>query len=294
MEERIRKSLVGQQRAVEAVSKAVRRARVGFKNPNRPIASFMFAGPTGVGKTELTKVLSSQFSGDRTIRFDMSEYMERQSVSRLIGSAPGYVGYSEGGQLTEAVRKQPYSVVLFDELEKAHPDIFNIMLQILEDGRLTDSRGQTVDFKNTIIILTSNIGADIIEKSENQFGFDDQQNNGESYKRLSRLVVSKIKANFRPEFLNRLDEIIVFEKLTKTNIGAIAKIMLADFRSRASLKGIVLKITKRFSEKLNHDGYDPAYGARPLRRAVTNLMEDTLSEGLLRGKIKEGDKVILH
>jgi ATP-dependent Clp protease ATP-binding subunit ClpC len=262
MEDTLHQRLIGQEEAVKAVSRAIRRARVGLKNPNRPIASFIFSGPTGVGKTELTKSLAAYFFGseEAMIRLDMSEYMERHTVSKLIGSPPGYVGYNEGGQLTEAVRRRPYTVVLFDEIEKAHPDVFNMLLQILEDGRLTDAKGRTVDFKNTLIILTSNIGS---------------------------------KNYFRPEFLNRLDEIIVFRQLNKEEVKQIAEIMLKEVSGRLAEKGIVLETTERFKERLIQEGYNPSYGARPLRRAIMRLLEDSLAEELLSSRIKEGDTAIV-
>jgi ATP-dependent Clp protease ATP-binding subunit ClpC len=296
MEDTLHGRIIGQDEAVVAVSRAIRRARVGLKNPNRPIASFIFSGPTGVGKTELTKALASYFFGseEAMVRLDMSEYMERHTVSKLIGSPPGYVGYNEGGQLTEAVRRRPYTVVLFDEIEKGHPDIFNLLLQILEDGRLTDSKGRTVDFKNTLLILTSNVGSKVIEKGGGGLGFDLSESVADSqYNRIKSLVNEELKQYFRPEFLNRLDEIIVFRQLTKDEVGQIAEILLKEVFARISEKGIQLEVTPRFKTHLVDEGYNPMYGARPLRRAVMRLLEDTLSEEFLSEKIKEGDTAIV-
>lgn len=296
MEETLHQRLIGQSEAVRAVSRAIRRARVGLKNPNRPIASFIFSGPTGVGKTELTKALATYFFGaeEAMIRLDMSEYMERHTVSKLIGSPPGYVGYSEGGQLTEAVRRRPYTVVLFDEIEKAHPDIFNMLLQILEDGRLTDAKGRTVDFKNTLIILTSNIGSKVIEKGGGGLGFEFSDNKTEAtYNRIRSLVNEELKNYFRPEFLNRLDEIIVFQQLTKPEVKEIADIMLKDLFGRLTEQGIQLEVTDRFKDRLIEEGYNPAYGARPLRRAIMRLLEDILAEEMLTGRLKDGSVAVV-
>ena len=296
MEETLHGRIIGQDEAVVAVSRAIRRARVGLKNPNRPIASFIFSGPTGVGKTELTKALASYFFGseEAMVRLDMSEYMERHTVSKLIGSPPGYVGYNEGGQLTESVRRRPYTVVLFDEIEKGHPDVFNLLLQILEDGRLTDSKGRVVDFKNTLLILTSNVGSKVIEKGGGGLGFDMSEDQSNSqYNRIKSLVNEELKQYFRPEFLNRLDEIIVFRQLTKDEVGEIAEIMLKEVFTRISEKGIQLEVTPRFKSFLIDEGYNPIYGARPLRRAVMRLLEDTLSEEFLSEKIKEGDTAVV-
>ncbi|MEC7382453.1 MAG: ATP-dependent Clp protease ATP-binding subunit [Cyanobacteriota bacterium] len=293
MEETLHQRLIGQDEAVKAVSKAIRRARVGLKNPNRPIASFIFSGPTGVGKTELTKALATYFFGseEAMIRLDMSEFMERHTVSKLIGSPPGYVGFNEGGQLTEAVRRRPYTVVLFDEIEKAHPDVFNLLLQLLEDGRLTDSKGRTVDFKNTLIIMTSNIGSKVIEKGGGGLGFEFSGENAEDsqYNRIKSLVNEELKQYFRPEFLNRLDEIIVFRQLSRNEVKEIAEIMLQEVFSRMQDKGITLTVSDAFKERLVEEGYNPSYGARPLRRAVMRLMEDSLAEEVLTGRIKDGD-----
>ncbi len=297
MEETLHQRLIGQDEAVKAVSRAIRRARVGLKNPNRPIASFIFSGPTGVGKTELTKSLASYFFGseEAMIRLDMSEFMERHTVSKLIGSPPGYVGFNEGGQLTEAVRRRPYTVVLFDEVEKAHPDVFNLLLQLLEDGRLTDSKGRTVDFKNTLLIMTSNIGSKVIEKGGGGLGFEFSGDSVEDsqYNRIKSLVNEELKQYFRPEFLNRLDEIIVFRQLTKNEVKEIAEIMLHEVFARLQDKGIKLSVTDAFKERLVEEGYNPSYGARPLRRAVMRLLEDSLAEEVLSGRIKDGDKALV-
>jgi ATP-dependent Clp protease ATP-binding subunit ClpC len=297
MEETLHQRLIGQDEAVKAVSKAIRRARVGLKNPNRPIASFIFSGPTGVGKTELTKALAAYFFGseEAMIRLDMSEFMERHTVSKLIGSPPGYVGFNEGGQLTEAVRRRPYTVVLFDEIEKAHPDVFNLLLQLLEDGRLTDSKGRTVDFKNTLIIMTSNIGSKVIEKGGGGLGFEFSGGDAEetNYNRIRSLVNEELKQYFRPEFLNRLDEIIVFRQLSRDEVKLIAEIMLREVFARMQEKGITLSVTEAFKERLVEEGYNPSYGARPLRRAVMRLLEDSLAEEFLSGRLKEGDSALV-
>ncbi len=297
MEETLHQRLIGQDEAVKAVSRAIRRARVGLKNPNRPIASFIFSGPTGVGKTELTKSLASYFFGseEAMIRLDMSEFMERHTVSKLIGSPPGYVGFNEGGQLTEAVRRRPYTVVLFDEVEKAHPDVFNLLLQLLEDGRLTDSKGRTVDFKNTLLIMTSNIGSKVIEKGGGGLGFEFSGDSVEDsqYNRIKSLVNEELKQYFRPEFLNRLDEIIVFRQLNKNEVKEIAEIMLQEVFVRLEDKGIKLNVTDAFKERLVEEGYNPSYGARPLRRAVMRLLEDSLAEEVLSGRIKDGDNALV-
>jgi ATP-dependent Clp protease ATP-binding subunit ClpC len=294
MEDTLHQRLIGQDEAVKAISRAIRRARVGLKNPNRPIASFIFSGPTGVGKTELTKALATYFFGseEAMVRLDMSEYMERHTVSKLIGSPPGYVGYNEGGQLTEAVRRRPYTVILFDEIEKAHPDVFNLLLQILEDGRLTDAKGRTVDFKNTLLIMTSNIGSKVIEKGGGGLGFDFGGSEIDSqYNRIRSLVNEELKQYFRPEFLNRLDEIIVFRQLTKPEVKEIADILLEEVFKRLLEKNINLNVTERFKDRLVEEGYNPSYGARPLRRAIMRLLEDSLAEEILSGKITEGDAI---
>jgi len=298
MEDTLHQRLIGQEEAVTAVSRAIRRARVGLKNPNRPIASFVFSGPTGVGKTELAKSLASYFFGseEAMIRLDMSEYMERHTVSKLIGSPPGYVGYNEGGQLTEAVRRRPYTVVLFDEIEKAHPDVFNMLLQILEDGRLTDAKGRTVDFKNTLLIMTSNIGSKVIEKGGSQLGFFDAGSETQAeaqYIRIRTLVNEELKQYLRPEFLNRLDEIIVFRQLDNEEIKKICDILLKEVFNRLMEQGITLEVTEAFKDRLVTEGYNPSYGARPLRRAIMRLLEDSLAEEILSGRVQTGDTAIV-
>ncbi|MGB3671063.1 MAG: ATP-dependent Clp protease ATP-binding subunit [Phormidesmis sp.] len=296
MEDVLHQRLIGQDEAVRAISRAIRRARVGLKSPNRPIASFVFSGPTGVGKTELAKSLATYFFGaeEAMVRLDMSEFMERHTVSKLIGSPPGYVGYNEGGQLTEAVRRRPYTVVLFDEIEKAHPDVFNMLLQILEDGRLTDAKGRTVDFKNTLLILTSNIGSKVIEKGGGGLGFELEADQAESqYNRIRSLVNEELKQYFRPEFLNRLDEIIVFRQLTKDEVKEISVILLKEVFGRLSEQGITLEVTDNFKDRLVEEGYNPSYGARPLRRAIMRLLEDSLAEEILSGRIKDGDTAVV-
>ncbi|XP_066348749.1 chaperone protein ClpC1, chloroplastic-like isoform X2 [Miscanthus floridulus] len=295
MEETLHTRIIGQDEAVKAISRAIRRARVGLRNPNRPIASFIFSGPTGVGKSELAKALAAYYFGseEAMIRLDMSEFMERHTVSKLIGSPPGYVGYTEGGQLTEAVRRRPYTVVLFDEIEKAHPDVFNMMLQILEDGRLTDSKGRTVDFKNTLLIMTSNVGSSVIENGGHKIGFGLDYDEDTSYNRIKSLVTEELKQYFRPEFLNRLDEMIVFRQLTKLEVKEIADIMLKEVFDRLKAKGIDLQVTERFRDRVVDEGYNPSYGARPLRRAIMRLLEDSLAEKMLAGEVKEGDSAIV-
>ncbi|KAI3915583.1 hypothetical protein MKX01_015408 [Papaver californicum] len=296
MEDTLHTRVIGQDEAVKAISRAIRRARVGLKNPDRPIASFIFSGPTGVGKSELAKTLASYYFGSEEvmIRLDMSEFMEKHTVSKLIGSPPGYVGYTEGGQLTEAVRRRPYTVVLFDEIEKAHPDVFNMMLQILEDGRLTDSKGRTVDFKNTLLIMTSNVGGSVIEKGGRGIGFDlDYGEKDSSYNRIKSLVQEELKHYFRPEFLNRLDEMIVFRQLTKSEVKEIADIMLKEVFERLRKKEIELQVTERFRDRVVDEGYDPSYGPRPLRRAIMKLLEDSMADKMLGGEIREGDSVII-
>jgi ATP-dependent Clp protease ATP-binding subunit ClpC len=296
MEETLHQRLIGQDEAVSAVSRAIRRARVGLKNPNRPIASFIFSGPTGVGKTELTKALAAYFFGseEAMIRLDMSEFMERHTVSKLIGSPPGYVGFDEGGQLTEAVRRRPYTVVLFDEIEKAHPDVFNMLLQILEDGRLTDAKGRTVSFKNTLIIMTSNIGSKVIEKGGGGLGFElGEPGEDIQYTRIRNLVNEELKQFFRPEFLNRLDEIIVFRQLEREEVRHIADIMLQEVFRRLREKGMTIEVTDKFKEHLIEVGYDRNYGARPMRRAVMSLLEDALAEAMLSGVLTEGNHALV-
>lgn len=294
LESILHERVIGQEAAVTAVSKSIRRARVGLKNPNKPIGTFMFSGPTGVGKTELAKALASFFYGteENMIRVDMSEYMEKHTVSKLIGSPPGYVGYNEGGQLTESVRRRPYSVVLFDEIEKAHPDVFNILLQILDDGRLTDAKGRVVDFKNTIVIMTSNVGARNIESLQ-PVGFATEfTTDPESvYKRMKTTVMDEMKKTFRPEFLNRLDDIIIFKHLTKEELYKILDLMLKELSKRVHEKSMDLELSTEVKDKLVKDGYSQAYGARPMRRTLQKLIEDALAEEILSGKFKEGDKI---
>lgn len=296
MEDTLHQRLIGQEEAVKAISRAVRRARVGISNPNRPIASFIFSGPTGVGKTELAKSLAAYFFGseEAMIRLDMSEYMERHTISKLVGSPPGFVGYNEGGQLTEAVRRRPYTVVLFDEIEKAHPDVFNLLLQILEDGRLTDTKGRTVNFKNTLLIMTSNVGSKVIEKGGSSLGFDSGENQADAhYTAICSLVNEELKTYFRPEFLNRLDEIIVFRQLTKDEVKQISSLLLIEVCRRLTEQGITLEVTERFKDRLVEEGYNPSYGARPLRRAITRLLEDCLAEEILSGRVKDGDAIVV-
>ena len=294
LEEILHKRVIGQDEAVKAVSKAVRRAHSGLKNPKRPIGSFLFLGPTGVGKTELARSLAEVLfdNEDAIVRIDMSEYMEKHSVSRLVGAPPGYVGHDEGGQLTEAVRRKPYSIVLLDEIEKAHPDVFNILLQVLDDGRLTDSQGRTVDFKNTVIIMTSNVGASNIKTGVVGFGSGNEEEKAE-YEKMKKRVMDSLKATFRPEFLNRVDETIVFHALEKEHILAIVDLMMNELRSRLKEQEIELEVSKEAKEKLVEEGYDPAYGARPLRRTIQRLVEDPLAEDLLRSRYKAGDTVLV-
>ena len=292
MEEELHRRIVGQDEAVSAVAKAIRRGRVGLKDPKRPTGSFIFLGPTGVGKTELCKALASSLFGDENamIRLDMSEYMEKHTVSRLVGSPPGYVGYDEGGQLTEKVRRRPYSVILFDEIEKAHPDVFNMLLQILDDGILTDSQGRRVDFKNCIIIMTSNVGAKLISGGAKSLGFTEEKGETPSYERIRELVMNELKNVFRPEFLNRVDDIIVFHSLEKKDIKEIARRMLEGLKSRVAQLDISVEFSDEAVEKIADAGFDPIYGARPLRRAIQQHIEDKLSEEMLEKKIGTGKK----
>lgn len=297
MEDELHRRIVGQDEAVEAVSRAIRRGRVGLKDPKKPIGSFIFLGPTGVGKTELCKALAAAMFGDENamIRLDMSEYMEKHTVSRLIGSPPGYVGYDEGGQLTEKVRRKPYSVVLFDEIEKAHPDVFNMLLQILDDGVLTDGQGRRVDFKNCIIIMTSNVGAKLISQKQKAFGFaagakELEQNE----KEIKDAVMGELRNTFRPEFLNRVDDIIVFQRLTKDNIKEIASRLLAVLQKRVEDMGIEVTFSDEAVSKIADAGFDDVYGARPLKRAIQSRIEDALSEEMLKGNVKKGGKYICN
>ncbi|WRP06721.1 ATP-dependent protease ATP-binding subunit ClpC [Rossellomorea aquimaris] len=293
LEEILHSRVIGQSEAVVAVSKAVRRARAGLKDPKRPIGSFIFLGPTGVGKTELARALAESMFGDEDamIRIDMSEYMEKHSTSRLVGSPPGYVGYEEGGQLTEKVRRKPYSVVLLDEIEKAHPDVFNILLQVLEDGRLTDSKGRTVDFRNTVLIMTSNVGAQSL-KSNKYVGFNIQDGK-QDYKDMKGKVMEELKRAFRPEFLNRIDEIIVFHSLEKDHLKEIVTLMSNQLTTRLKEQDIHLELSAAAKEKIADEGFDPEYGARPLRRAIQKHVEDKLSEELLRGKVLTGQNILI-
>ncbi|CAI8012431.1 Chaperone protein ClpB [Geodia barretti] len=283
MEEILHQRLIGQEEAVNAVSEAIRRARSGLSNPRRPIGSFIFLGPTGVGKTELSKALAEFLFDDESnmVRLDMSEYMEKHTVSRLVGAPPGYVGYDEGGQLTEAVRRRPYRVVLFDEIEKAHPDVFNILLQILEDGRLTDGHGRTVDFRNTVIIMTSNLGTGYLVRAENE------------KERLEKSVQDALKQAFRPEFLNRIDETIIFQPLTKPQIVEVVELMVKDVAERLEEQGITFELSESAANWLAEEGFDPVYGARPLRRAIQRHLENALSKGILTGEFGNGDHIVV-
>nr|WP_069651024.1 ATP-dependent Clp protease ATP-binding subunit [Caloranaerobacter ferrireducens] len=295
MEEILHQRVVGQEQAVKAVSNAIRRARVGLKDPNRPIGSFIFLGPTGVGKTELSKALAEALFGDENamIRVDMSEYMEKHSVSKIVGSPPGYVGYEEGGQLTEKVRRKPYSVILFDEIEKAHPDVFNILLQLLDDGRLTDAKGRVVDFKNTVIIMTSNVGASTIKKQKT-LGFAAQKDQEkEEYEKMKENIMDELRRSFRPEFLNRIDEVIVFHSLNEEHIKQIVDLMVKDLEKRLKALNVNIKVTEKAKEYLAKEGYDPTYGARPLKRSIRKLIEDKLSEEILKGNISKNDNIVV-
>ena len=293
LEDTLHRRVVGQDEAVHAVAKAIRRGRVGIKDPKRPIGSFLFLGPTGVGKTELCKTLAEAMFGDENamIRIDMSEYMEKHTVSRLVGSPPGYVGYEEGGQLTEKVRRKPYSVVLFDEIEKAHEDVWNILLQILEDGVVTDSQGRHVDFKNTVIVMTSNVGAKSITAGSSTFGFafEEKQNESEQFERVKSAVMAELKRTFKPEFLNRIDETIVFRRLTQEDIAEVARRMLKGTAERIAELGVTISADEAAIDKLARAGFDPDYGARPLRRLIRNQVEDAVAEQLLEGTLKNGD-----
>ncbi|MBS4179701.1 ATP-dependent Clp protease ATP-binding subunit [Lederbergia citrea] len=293
LEDILHSRVIGQEEAVKSVAKAVRRARAGLKDPKRPIGSFIFLGPTGVGKTELARALAESMFGDEDamIRIDMSEYMEKHSTSRLVGSPPGYVGFEEGGQLTEKVRRKPYSVILLDEIEKAHPDVFNILLQVLEDGRLTDSKGRTVDFRNTVLILTSNVGAEALRRNK-YVGFSIQDGE-QDYKDMKGKVMEELKKAFRPEFLNRVDEIIVFHSLEKPHLKEIVTLMSEQLTKRLKEQDMDLELSEAAKEKITEEGYDPEYGARPLRRAIQKFIEDRLSEELLKGTIATGNHILI-
>jgi len=290
--------MIDQEEAVTAVCEAIRRSRAGLSDPKRPIGSFMFLGPTGVGKTELARTLARFLfeDEDAMVRLDMSEYQEKHTVSRLIGAPPGYVGFEEGGQLTEAVRRRPYRVVLLDEIEKAHPEVFNALLQILDDGRLTDGQGRTVNFKNTVIIMTSNAGVELI-KREARLGFSTDKDAGpearRGYEEMKGKVLAEVKKAFRPEFINRLDDIIVFHELDTGQIGSIVELMVAELQARLAERQLAVEITGAAREWLVKEGYDPEYGARPLRRAIERHVETPLATRLLRGKFKEGDVILV-
>jgi ATP-dependent Clp protease ATP-binding subunit ClpC len=292
MEEELHKRVVGQEEAIKALSKAIRRTRAGLKDPRRPSGSFIFLGPTGVGKTELAKTLAEFLFGDQDalIQLDMSEYMEKHTVSRLVGSPPGYVGYDEGGQLTEAVRRKPFSVVLFDEVEKAHPDVFNALLQILEDGRLTDAQGRSVDFKNTVLIMTSNLGTGDLRKST--VGFS-KTSEAVTYEIMKRKVNDALKAHFKPEFLNRIDDVIVFHELSKEEVTEIVDLMVMRIAKQLESMGIGIVLTQAAKELIADKGYDPTLGARPLRRALQRFVEDPLSERLLWKEFRVGETVVV-
>ncbi|MGC8708469.1 MAG: ATP-dependent Clp protease ATP-binding subunit [Athalassotoga sp.] len=294
LEEELHRRIVAQEEAIKAVSSAIRRARSGLKDPRRPMGSFMFLGPTGVGKTELAKALAEYLFGDENalVRIDMSEYMERFSVSRLVGAPPGYVGYEEGGTLTEKIRRKPFSVVLLDEIEKAHPDVFNLLLQILDDGRLTDSQGHIVDFKNTILIMTSNLGGEFINKTKRGLGFVEESSDA-NYESMKSIVMDEVKRTFRPEFLNRLDEIIVFHPLSKAHIEKIIDILLGDLKKRLSERSIKILVSDQAKELVISKGFDPIYGARPLKREIQKMIEDPLSEDLLSDRFEDGDTIVI-
>jgi ATP-dependent Clp protease ATP-binding subunit ClpB len=285
MESELHRRVIGQNEAVESVSNAIRRSRAGLADPDQPIGSFLFLGPTGVGKTELTKALSSFLfdTEESLIRLDMSEFMEKHAVARLIGAPPGYIGYDEGGYLTEAVRRKPYSVILFDEVEKAHPDVFNILLQVLDDGRLTDGQGRTVDFKNTVIIMTSNMGSDVIQ----------EQHQNSSYEEMKEAVMGILTQYFRPEFINRVDEIVVFHPLAPDEIKAIANIQLSGLKKRLEAKGFKLRVSDAALSKLSEAGFDPVFGARPLKRAIQKSIENPLAQALLSNKIDPNTTLLI-
>jgi ATP-dependent Clp protease ATP-binding subunit ClpB len=288
MEDELHRKVIGQNEAVTSVSAAIRRSRAGLSDPNRPNGSFLFLGPTGVGKTELCKALAEFLfdSGDAMVRIDMSEFMEKHSVSRLIGAPPGYVGYEEGGYLTEAVRRRPYSVILLDEVEKAHPDVFNILLQVLDDGRLTDGQGRTVDFRNAVIVMTSNLGSQHIQEIAERQGLTP-----EAYTQMKAAVMASVQSHFRPEFINRLDDIVVFHPLSAEHIRAIAAIQTKSLAKRLAERGILLELSERALDVIGSQGFDPVYGARPLKRAIQSLLENTLANKILAGEFVSGDTV---
>ncbi len=292
LEKELQVNVVGQEAATEVIAKALRRSRADLKDPKRPIGSFMFLGPTGVGKTHLAKILAEKMFGDQDalLQIDMSEYMEKFSVSRLIGSPPGYVGYEEGGQLTEAVRRKPYAVVLFDEIEKAHPDVVQLLLQVLEDGRLTDSLGRTVDFRNTILIMTSNIGAELMQR-QTSMGFDIGQDHAKDHEKVRGRILEEMKRHFKPEFLNRINEIVVFQPLTKVHMKVIVELELSKVFKRLGGQKIDLEVDEAAKEFVLEKGWDEKYGARPLRRAVERYLEDPLAEAILRGEVKRGEPI---
>jgi ATP-dependent Clp protease ATP-binding subunit ClpC len=294
MEDELHRRVIGQDQAIKALSQAIRRTRAGLKDPKRPGGSFIFAGPSGVGKTELSRTLASFLFGDESalIQLDMSEYSERHTASRLFGAPPGYVGYDEGGQLTEKVRRRPFSVVLFDEVEKAHPDIFNSLLQVLEDGRLTDSQGRTVDFKNTVIIMTTNLGTRDISKGQG-LGFANSDDDLTNYERMKAKVSDELKSHFRPEFLNRIDDVIVFHQLTKEQIISIVDLMIINLDDRLKVKDMGIELTQGAKDLLAARGYDPLLGARPLRRVIQREIEDALSERILFGELKAGEIIVV-
>jgi ATP-dependent Clp protease ATP-binding subunit ClpA len=291
MEGALHERVIGQDEAIDAVSDAIRRARAGLKDPRRPIGSFIFLGPTGVGKTELARALAEFLFDEEEamVRLDMSEYMEKHTVSRLIGAPPGYIGYEEGGQLTEAVRRRPYKVILFDEVEKAHPDVFNVLLQIMEDGRLTDGHGRAVDFKNTVVIMTSNLGSEEFQRGS--LGFRYEQQSRSEQKRLKSSIEGALKQTFRPEFLNRVDEIIIFQPLNEEQIREIVDLMMKEVQTRIEDRGITVTLTDDAKSWLAQEGFDANFGARPLRRTIQREVESPLSKKILMGEFKEGDKV---
>jgi ATP-dependent Clp protease ATP-binding subunit ClpA len=294
MEDRLHERVVDQEEAIRAVSDAVRRARSGLKDPRRPIGSFIFLGPTGVGKTELARALAWFLFDDEAAltRIDMSEYMEKFSVSRLIGAPPGYVGYEEGGQLTESVRRRPYQVVLLDEIEKAHSDVFNILLQVLDDGRLTDGQGRTVDFRNTVIVMTSNVGSQFITGFAGDDGRVEGAEGGEAYETMKKQILETLRLHFRPEFLNRIDEVIVFHALSDADLSAIVDLLVKDLQRRLETQDLTIELTPSARSLIASEGHDPAFGARPLKRSIQRLLENPLAKALLEGRFKPGDHIV--